>query len=88
MNAEPKVLQSMIQSFKSRRDLVLAKLSTMEGVKINEPEGAFYVFPDISSFFGKSDGNTTIKNASDLCIYLLSEALVALLLEMLLIQIA
>ena len=78
MDADPKVLQSMIQSFKSRRDLVLAKLSTMEGVKINEPEGAFYVFPDISSFFGKSDGNTTIKNTSDLCVYLLSEALVAL----------
>ena len=78
MDADPKVLQSMIQSFKSRRDLVLTKLSTMEGVKINEPEGAFYVFPDISSFFGKSDGKVTIKNASDLCVYLLSEALVAL----------
>ncbi|MDG1841342.1 MAG: pyridoxal phosphate-dependent aminotransferase [Crocinitomicaceae bacterium] len=78
MDADPNVLQSMIQSFKSRRDLVLAKLSTMEGVKINEPEGAFYVFPDISSFFGKSDGNIIIKNASDLCVYLLSEALVAL----------
>lgn len=78
MDADPKVLQSMIQSFKSRRDLVLTKLSTIEGVKINEPEGAFYVFPDISSFFGKSDGKVTIENASDLCIYLLSEALVAL----------
>jgi len=78
MDADPKVLQSMIQSFKSRRDLVLAKLSNMEGVKINEPEGAFYVFPDISSFFGKSDGKVTIENASDLCVYLLSEALVAL----------
>ena len=78
MDADPKVLQSMIQSFKSRRDLVLTKLSTMEGVKINEPEGAFYVFPDISSFFGKSDGKVTIENASDLCVYLLSEALVAL----------
>ncbi len=78
MDADPKVLQSMIQSFKSRRDLVLAKLSNMEGVKINEPEGAFYVFPDVSSFFGKSDGTITINNASDLCVYLLSEALVAL----------
>ena len=78
MDADPKVLQSMIQSFKSRRDLVLTKLSAMEGVKINEPEGAFYVFPDISSFFGKSDGKLTIENASDLCVYLLSEALVAL----------
>lgn len=78
MDADPKVLQSMIQSFKSRRDLVLTKLSAMEGVKINEPEGAFYVFPDISSFFGKSNGKVTIENASDLCVYLLSEALVAL----------
>ena len=56
----------------------MAKLSNMEGVKINEPEGAFYVFPDVSSFFGKSDGRITINNASDLCVYLLSEALVAL----------
>ena len=78
MNADPEVLQSMLDSFKSRRDLVLKELSKMDGVKINVPDGAFYVFPDISSFFGKSAGNVTINNASDLCIYLLSEALVAL----------
>ncbi len=78
MDADPEILQSMIQSFKSRRDLVLNELSKMDGIKINEPEGAFYVFPDVSSFFGKTDGKTTINNASDLCIYLLSEALVAL----------
>ena len=53
-------------------------MKEIDGVKTNLPQGAFYVFPDISSFFGKSYNGTTIKNADDLCVYLLSEALVAL----------
>lgn len=78
MNADPSVLSEMIQAFKKRRDLVLEALNDMSGVKVNIPDGAFYVFPDISSFFGKSYQEHTIQNASDLCLYLLSEALVAL----------
>lgn len=78
MNADPSVLSEMIQAFKKRRDLVLDALNNMSGVKVNIPDGAFYVFPDISSFFGKSYQEHTIQNASDLCLYLLSEALVAL----------
>lgn len=78
MKADPKVLNEMIAAFKNRRDLVLSILNTMPGVKTNIPQGAFYVFPDISSFFGKSYNGTTIKNAEDLSLYLLSEALVAL----------
>jgi aspartate aminotransferase len=50
----------------------------MPGVRANVPVGAFYVFPDVSTFFGKSANGTIIKDANDLCLYLLSDALVAL----------
>jgi len=78
MKADPSVLKEMIQAFKGRRDLVLEMLNEMPGVKTNVPVGAFYVFPDISSFFGKSYAGQVINNANDLCVYLLSEAMVAL----------
>lgn len=78
MAADPSELQYMVNAFKSRRDLVLKMLGDIEGIKINIPEGAFYVFPDVSLFFGKSFGGTVIKNATDLTMYLLDEALVAL----------
>lgn len=78
MKADPIVLKDMITAFNNRRRLVLEALNKMEGVHANVPVGAFYVFPDISSFFGKSYNGQTINNADDLCLYLLSEALVAL----------
>ena len=78
MLADPIVLKDMIKAFHSRRDLVLAKLNEMEGVKTNVPEGAFYVFPDVSAFFGKSYNNYNIKDSNDLCMYLLDQGLVAL----------
>ena len=78
MNADPAVLSDMIVAFKKRRDLVLGMLKEMPGVKANTPEGAFYIFPDISAFFGKKYKDYTITNAQDLCLYLLAEALVAL----------
>lgn len=78
MNADPAVLNDMINAFKNRRDLVLEALNKIEGIKTNVPEGAFYVFPDISSYFGKSYEGTTINSAEDLCMFLLSDALVAL----------
>ena len=78
MNADPSVLNDMIKAFKSRRDLVLGMLKEMPGVKANTPEGAFYIFPDISYFIGKKYKDTTITSAHDLCLYLLSEAMVAL----------
>ena len=77
MKADPAVLQDMIKAFKSRRDLVLGMLKEMPGVKANTPEGAFYIFPDISYFIGKKYKDTTITSAHDLCLYLLSEAMVA-----------
>jgi aspartate aminotransferase len=78
MKADPAVLQDMIKAFKSRRDLVLGMLKEMPGVKANTPEGAFYIFPDISYFIGKQYKDTSITSAHDLCLYLLSEAMVAL----------
>jgi aspartate aminotransferase len=78
VNADPIVLKDMIAAFQSRRELVLAKLNDIKGLKTNVPEGAFYVFPDVSSFFGKSYNNQTIQSAEQLCMYLLNEANVAL----------
>ncbi len=77
LEADPEVLTDMVKAFKNRRDLVLRILNEIPGVKTNLPKGAFYVFPDISSFFGKSAGNFKINDATDLCMYLLEEALVA-----------
>ncbi len=78
MDADPVVLKDMIVAFDRRRKLVLDALNAMPGVRANVPVGAFYVFPDVSSFFGKSSGSTVVKDANDLCLYLLSDALVAL----------
>jgi aspartate aminotransferase len=78
MNADPTVLKDMITAFKGRRDLVLSMLKEMPGVKANTPEGAFYIFPDVSEFFGKSYNGQIITNSHQLCLYLLSEAMVAL----------
>lgn len=70
-------IQYMIDEFKKRRDLMLSLLSKIEGFKLNIPNGAFYIFPDVSYFFGKTIKNHTIKNASDFAIFLLEEANVA-----------
>lgn len=67
----------MNKAFKRRRDLVLKLMKEIPGLKCNIPEGAFYVFPDVSSYYGKSDGNTTIKDDMDFCMYLLEKAFVA-----------
>jgi len=77
VDADPSVLKDMVQAFHSRRDLVVGLLKEIPGVKINVPEGAFYVFPDVSSFFGKTLKGVEIKNADDLSMYLLEHANVA-----------
>jgi aspartate aminotransferase len=77
MEANPSKVKYMVDEFKNRRDLVLNLLNDIDGFKTNTPEGAFYVFPDISSFFGKTLRGKTITNASDFSLYLLEEALVA-----------
>ena len=77
VDADPSVLNEMVAAFKSRRDLVVRLIKEIPGLKINVPEGAFYVFPDVSSFFGKTLRGTVINNADDFSMYLLSEANVA-----------
>ncbi len=77
LNADPSVVKYMIDEFKTRRDMVLDLLNDIEGFKTNTPEGAFYVFPDVSYFFGKTLRGKTINNATDFSLYLLEEALVA-----------
>ena len=78
VSTDYKNYEYMRTSFLKRRDMVLDIMRDIPGWKFNKPVGAFYVFPDVSYFFGKSDGETTIKNATDLCMYLLKDAKVSL----------
>lgn len=67
----------MCEAFKRRRDIVVDIVKDIPGLKFFVPEGAFYLFPDVSYYFGKSDGKTTIKDATELTMYLLEHALIA-----------
>lgn len=77
VNANPSVLNEMVSAFKNRRDLVVRLAKEIPGFKITIPEGAFYLFPDVSSYFGKTLHGKLIQNADDFSMYLLSEANVA-----------
>jgi aspartate aminotransferase len=70
--------KKMVEEYKRRRDIVYALLKEIPGIKSNYPEGAFYFFPDVSSFYGKSSGDFKISNGDDLCMYLLEKAHVSL----------
>ncbi len=72
------VIENMVTEFKIRRDLVVKRLSAIPGIRTNNPPGAFYVLPDITSFYGKSAGDSVISNEGDLVMYLLNNAHVAL----------
>ena len=78
LEADPSVTYEMRASFEKRRELVLSMMKEIPGLKLNFPKGAFYVFPDVTSYFGKTDGETTINNATDLTMFLLNKGLVAL----------
>ena len=77
VEADPSVLNEMVSAFKNRRDLVVGLVNQIPGFKLNVPEGAFYVFPDVSYYFGKTVKGTEIKNATDFSMFLLAEANVA-----------
>lgn len=77
VDAPPDVLNNMVQAFKNRRDLVVGLVKDIPGFKLNVPEGAFYVFPDVSYYFGKTLKGKLIQDASDFSMFLLSEANVA-----------
>ena len=70
-------VEAMRQAFERRRDLIVSLLKEIPGLRINHPEGAFYIFPEVSSYFGKTDGKRTITNSNDMAMYLLEEAHVA-----------
>ena len=70
-------IQYMVDEFNTRRDLIIGLLEQIKGFKLNRPEGAFYVFPDVSFYFGKTIAGTLINNASDFALYLLEKAHVA-----------
>jgi len=79
MRSDPKkTTLKMKEKFLSRRDMLLKELNNIKGIKCNIPKGAFYIFPDISYYFGKKDRNTIINDANDLCMYLLNNCYVAL----------
>ncbi len=77
LQENPSKIQYMVDEFKERRNLILDLLNEINGFKCNKPEGAFYVFPDVSHYFGKTIEGFTINNASDMSMFLLEKALVA-----------
>lgn len=75
--ASQECVEQMRVAFERRRDLIVQLAKEIPGLEVNVPEGAFYLFPKCSSFFGKSDGTTTINNSTDLALYLLEKGHVA-----------
>ena len=73
----PNKINYMVQEFEQRKDLIIKLLSKIKGFKLNNPDGAFYIFPDISYYFGRKIGDITIKNASDFAMLILEKAHVA-----------
>lgn len=74
LNGDQEPTRSMTQAFKDRRGFMMKALTDMPGVRVSEPKGAFYMFPNISSFFGKRDGETLIETDEDMSMYLLHTA--------------
>lgn len=69
---------NMVEEYRKRREIVHGLLKEIPGIKSNYPQGAFYFFPDVSHYYGKSDGTSAIKNGDDLCLFLLEKAHVSL----------
>lgn len=78
MEMDPQTTHPMRDAFKRRRDLLLKAMKEIPGMKLNVPEGAFYLFPDVTAYFGKKYNGTEIKNATDLSLFLLEHAHVAI----------
>jgi len=76
--AETPELKEMVVKFNTRRDLLLSLLNEIPGVKTNVPNGAFYLFPDVTAYYGKKNGEKVIENGNDLCLYILEKTYVAL----------
>ena len=77
LTESPNKISGMVKEFKNRRNLIIKLLNEIDGINCNTPDGAFYVFPDISNFYGKKIGESQIKNATDMSMFLLENSLVA-----------
>ncbi len=77
LEGDQSCVSEMNAAFQRRRDLVLGRMAEIEGIRCTTPGGAFYVFPDMSAFYGKSVDGTTIQNSMDLCMYLLEKGHIA-----------
>jgi aspartate aminotransferase len=77
VSAPVSAIQYMVDEFASRREMIIGLLNEIPGFKLNQPQGAFYVFPDVSHYFGKTIGGKQIENASDFALFLLEKAHVA-----------
>ena len=77
VSAPVSAIQFMVDEFASRREMIIGLLNEIPGFKLNQPQGAFYVFPDVSHYFGKTIGGKQIENASDFALFLLEKAHVA-----------
>jgi aspartate aminotransferase len=77
LSGDQTVVEKFRQAFEKRRDTIYNEIIKIKGLKCNKPDGAFYVFPDISAFYGKSVNGTIIKNSDDMGLYLLEKAFIA-----------
>lgn len=77
LTADLKPTEEMVKEFSKRRDFILKEIRQIKGIKVQDPDGAFYIFPDVSAFFGKSANGQRIENADDLCMYLLEKGLIS-----------
>ena len=77
VSAPVSAIQYMVDEFASRREIIIELLTAIPGIKLNRPQGAFYVFPDVSYYFGKTLKGKQIQNATDFALFLLEEAHVA-----------
>jgi aspartate aminotransferase len=73
LNADQDCVQEMLIAFKRRKDLIMELMKDIPGIEVVEPDGAFYVFPKVDSYFGKSYGDRKIESSNDLCLFLLEE---------------
>lgn len=77
LTSDLKPTLEMVEEFARRKDFILKEIRQIDGIKVQDPDGAFYIFPDVSAFFGKSADGQRIENADDLCMYLLEKGLIS-----------
>ncbi len=77
LNGDQSCVKDMLVAFKRRKDLIMRLLKNVPNIEVSEPDGAFYVFPKIDTYIGKSYGNQKIESSNDLCLYLLNEGHIA-----------